>query len=116
MMRAPAVARDGAQRTRGIIVVVMIMLIRFAGGLLGAVAAFRLAVLAPWFPQLATRVAIGTLGGLVGWLIAPWLWRLFVRAMAWMLQGLAHLTLRGLALGAAGVVGRPGRAAGRSPR
>src|SRR3990170_412102 len=104
MMRAPAVARDGAQRTRGIIVVVMIMLIRFAGGLLGAVAAFRLAVLAPWFPQLATRVAIGTLGGLVGWLIAPWLWRLFVRAMAWMLQGLAHLTLRELALGAAGLM------------
>ena len=103
-MRAPAVARDGAQRTRGIIVVVMIMLIRFAGGLLGAVAAFRLAVLAPWFPQLATRVAIGTLGGLVGWLIAPWLWRLFVRAMAWMLQGLAHLTLRELALGAAGLM------------
>src|SRR3989304_10146438 len=102
MMRAPAVARDGAQRTRGIIVVVMIMLIRFAGGLLGAVAAFRLAVLAPWFPQLATRVAIGTLGGLVGWLIAPWPWRIIYRAMTAWLHG---LPLRAPLAGARGAAG-----------
>jgi uncharacterized protein YacL len=82
----------------------MMMFIRFAGGLLGAVAAFRLAVIAPWFPHLVTRLAIGTLGALLGWLIAPWLWRLFVRAMAWVLQGLAHLSLRELALGATGLI------------
>ncbi len=82
----------------------MIMLIRFAGGLLGAVGAFRLAVVLPWFPQPFTRIAIGLLGALLGWLVAPWLWRLFVRAMAWVLQGLAHLSLRELALGAAGLI------------
>ncbi len=82
----------------------MIMVIRLAGGLLGAVAAFRLAVLVPWFPEVVTKIAVGTLGALVGWLIAPWLWRLFVRAMAFVLRGLAHLSLRDLALGAAGLI------------
>jgi uncharacterized protein YacL len=81
-------------------------LIRLAGGLLGAVAGFRLAILAArWFPQLGTRVALIVLGALVGWLVAPWLWRLFVRAMAWVLQGLSHLSFRDLALGVVGLTG-----------
>ncbi|MDR7427323.1 MAG: TRAM domain-containing protein [Armatimonadota bacterium] len=82
----------------------MIMLMRFTGGLLGAVGAFRLAVILPWFPQPLTRIALGLLGALLGWLVTPWLWRLFVRAMTWVLQGLAHLSLRELALGAAGLI------------
>jgi len=81
----------------------MITMIRLAGGLLGAVAAYRLAEFVPWFPQPVTRVAVGILGALVGWLVTPWLWRLFVRGMGWVLQGLAHLSLRDLALGAAGL-------------
>ncbi|MBI3975887.1 MAG: TRAM domain-containing protein [Armatimonadetes bacterium] len=81
------------------------MLIRLSGGLLGGVAAFRLALLVPWFPQVAARLAVGLLGALVGWLVAPWLWRLFVRSMAWVLQGLARLSLRDLALGVAGLTG-----------
>ncbi|HEV8339812.1 MAG TPA: TRAM domain-containing protein [bacterium] len=81
-------------------------LIRLAGGLVGAVAGFRLAILADrWFPQLGARVALVVLGALVGWLVAPWLWRLFVRAMAWVLQGLSHLSFRDLALGVLGLTG-----------
>ncbi|MGH2453186.1 MAG: PIN/TRAM domain-containing protein [bacterium] len=81
-------------------------LIRMAGGLLGAVAGFRLAILlARWFPQLGARVALVVLGALVAWLVAPWLWRLFVRSMAWVLQGLSHLSFRDLALGVLGLTG-----------
>ncbi len=81
-------------------------LIRLAGGLLGAVAGFRLALLAArWFPQFGTRVALVVLGALVGWLVAPWLWRLFVRAMAWVLEGLSNLSFRDLALGVVGLTG-----------
>ncbi len=81
-------------------------LIRLAGALLGAVAGYRLSIFfAPWFPQFAARLAVIVLGALLGWLVAPWLWRLFVRAMAWMLQGLARLSFRDLALGVAGLTG-----------
>jgi uncharacterized protein YacL len=82
----------------------MVTVIRLAGGLLGAVLAFQLAALSPWFPQSVVRLAVGTVGALTGWLLAPLLWRLFVRVMDWVLQGLARLAFRDLSLGAAGLI------------
>lgn len=82
----------------------MITVIRLAGGLLSGLVALQLIGRSPWFPQLAARLAVGVLAALVGWLLAPWLWKLFVRAMDWVLHRLARLSFRDLALGAAGLI------------
>ena len=82
----------------------MITIIRLAGGLLSGLVALQLTGLLPWFPQRAVRFAVSVLAPLVGWLLAPWLWKLFVRAMDWVLHRLARLLFRDLALGAAGLI------------
>lgn len=81
--------------------------IRLVGGVVGAIVGFQLAsisIVSRVFPQLPARIGVATIVALIGWLLGPWIWKLFVRSMDWVLQGLANISLRDLALGAAGLI------------
>jgi len=87
----------------------MTIIIRIAGALLGAVVGNQLAgeliKLSDNLARVELPIIIGALliGAAVGALASVWLWRLFERAMAWMLDRLAHISLRDMAVGALGL-------------
>lgn len=87
----------------------MRIFIRLAGALLGAVVGNQLAgeliKLSDNLQPFALPIVIGALltGAVVGSLLAVWLWRWFERAMAWVLDRLAHISIRDMMLGALGL-------------
>ena len=82
---------------------------RAIGALLGGLVGYQVVQLAQvWAPGEGTAgffpiLAGVAVGGLIGSLVAPTLARWFVRAMAWVLHGLAGLSLRDLLLAAFGL-------------
>lgn len=87
----------------------MTRIIRFAGGILGAVVGWQLASEIVTVVEQLHRfriplIAEGLLiGALLGSLLAIWLWRWFERTMAWVLGRLAHFSLRDVVLGVMGL-------------
>ncbi len=83
--------------------------IRLAGLILGAVlgdqVAAELADVIVELTRLRVPVVIGgiAVGGLLGSLLAVWVWHRFERAMAWVLNRLARVSLRDVALGVVGL-------------
>ncbi|MGQ0548333.1 MAG: PIN/TRAM domain-containing protein [Armatimonadota bacterium] len=84
---------------------------RGIGALLGGLVGYQvIQLLQVWAPGAGTAgfvpiVAGVAIGGLIGSLVSPTLARWFVRAMAWVLHGLAALSLRDLLLAAFGLIG-----------
>ncbi len=82
---------------------------RAIGALLGGLIGYQIVQLAQqWAPGEGTAgflpiLAGVAVGGLIGSLVAPTLARWFVRAMAWVLRGLAGLSLRDILLAAFGL-------------
>ncbi len=89
----------------------MSRLIRMAGAVLGAVVCYQLtgAIVKEAEQLHPVRIPLLIVGALLGFLLgsllALWLWRLFERAMGWVLGLLAHFSLRDVALGAVGLGG-----------
>ncbi len=89
----------------------MTRIIRTAGAVLGAVVCNQVAgaivkEVVQLQPVRVPLIIVGTLlGFLLGSLLSNWLWRWFERAMGWILAGLAHFSLRDVALGALGLGG-----------
>jgi uncharacterized protein YacL len=87
----------------------MRIVIRIAGALLGAVVGNQLAGvlirLSDNLQPFALPIVIGALliGAVLGSLLAVWVWRWFEGAMAWVLDRLAHISIRDMALGALGL-------------
>src|SRR2546422_9502526 len=85
--------------------------IRLAGLILGAVLGVQVASALqpspiPIGPLRVPVFAAGIVaGGLLGALLSVWVWHRFERAMVWVLARLAHVSLRGLALGGVGLGG-----------
>ncbi len=82
--------------------------IRFAGLILGGVVGGQVASGRPSAVDLG-RIHVPlfivgvVVGGLLGSLLALWVWRRFEQAMAWVLTRLAHVSLRDVALGLLGL-------------
>ncbi len=89
----------------------MTRVIRVAGAILGAVIFYQLAdaIVKVFEPLLPVRGALliegALLGLLLGSLLALWVWRVFERAMGWVLAHLAGFSLRDVTLAAIGLGG-----------